>query len=117
VAELFGIPERIVPPTYDDFRVYFDRMMESDVIRVSDQAKEIYRALFARTPSGLLLFAGSAPSIALLPERLREEFGFGWKSRRGSFWEHVPPLCRGLRRFTPSVLCANPAATVSQLLL
>ena len=55
-------------------------MMDSDVIQVSDQAREIYGALFARTPSGLLLFAGSAPSIALLPERLRDEFGFGWKS-------------------------------------
>jgi uncharacterized protein (DUF2236 family) len=117
VAELFGIPESIVPPTYDDFRTYFDRMMEGDVIRVSDEAKDIYNALFARTPSGLLLFAGSAPSIALLPERLREEFGFGWKSRGKTLWQRIPPICRRLRRYTPSVLCANPAATVSQLLL
>jgi len=92
-------------------------MIEGDVIRVSDEAKDIYKALFARTPSGLLLFAGSAPSIALLPERLREEFGFGWKSRGQSLWQRIPPICRRLRRYTPSVLCANPAATVSQLLL
>src|SRR5262245_14627521 len=39
VAELFGIPERIVPPTYEDFRTYFDHMMESGAIQVSDQAK------------------------------------------------------------------------------
>jgi uncharacterized protein (DUF2236 family) len=117
VAELFGIPERIIPPTYDDFRVYFDRMMSGDVIQVSDQAKEIYKALFARTPSGLLLFAGSAPSIALLPERLRKEFDFGSKSRREGLWQRIPPICRGVRRYTPSILCANPAATVAQLLL
>lgn len=117
VAELFGIPERIIPPTYEDFRKYFDQMMESGAIQVSDEAKAIYRALFAPTPGGLLLFAGSAPSIALLPERLRDEFGFGWKSREGSLWQRIPAICRGLRRYTPSVLCANPAATVSQLLL
>src|SRR5678815_759315 len=117
VAELFGIPQRIVPPTYDDFRTYFDRTMESGAIQVSDEAKGIYDALFARTPGGLLLFAGSAPSIALLPERLREEFGFGWKSRQDGVWHRIPALCRGLRRFTPSVLCAHPAATVSELFL
>jgi uncharacterized protein (DUF2236 family) len=117
VAELFGIPEQLVPPTYDDFRIYFDRMMGGDVIQVSDQAKEIYRALFARTPAGLLLFAGSAVSISLLPERLREAYGFGRKSSRKSLWDHIPPVCREVRRFTPSLLCANPAATISQLLL
>lgn len=117
VAELFGIPERFVPQTYDDFRVYFDRMMSGDHIQVSDQARDIYRALFEWTPSGLLLFAGSAPSISLLPKRLREEYGFGWKFRHKNLWDRIPPLCRGLRRVTPSLLCANPAATLSQLLL
>src|SRR5688572_3325936 len=111
VADLFGIPDQIVPPNYDDFQVYFDRMMSGDVIQVSNQAKDIYGALFERTPSGLLLFAGSALSISLLPERLREAYGFGWKFSR------IPPVCRRVRRFTPSLLCTNPAATLSQLLL
>jgi len=117
VAELFGIPEHIVPPTYEDFQLYYDRMMNDGVIQVSEQARGIYQALFARTPSGLLLFAGSAPGIRLLPQHLREGFGFGWKSSRGRLWESIPPVCRGLRRVTPSLLCANPAATLSQLLL
>jgi len=117
VAELFGIPEHIVPPTYEDFQIYYDRMMNDGVIQVSEQARGIYEALFARTPSGLLLFAGSAPGIRLLPQHLREGFGFGWKSSRGRLWESIPPVCRGLRRVTPSLLCANPAATLSQLLL
>jgi uncharacterized protein (DUF2236 family) len=116
VAELFGIPARMVPPTYEEFQVYFDDMMSGGVIQVSDQAREIYNALFARTPGGLLLFAGSAPSIRLLPERLRREFGFGWPGRN-SLWNRIPPVCRGLRRVTPSLLCAHPAATISQLLL
>ena len=117
VGELFGVPESITPPTYDDFLIYFDRMMDSGAIRVSRQAQEVYDALFERTPVGLLLFAGSAPSIELLPRRLRTEFGFSWKLRPHSFLESIPSACRRLRRFTPSILCANPAATLSELLL
>jgi uncharacterized protein (DUF2236 family) len=117
VAELFGIPESITPPTYRDFQIYFDRMLAGDVIRVSDDARDIARALFARTPSGMLLFLGSAVSIALLPERLREEFGFHWTLPQGAWWRRIPAVCRRVRRFTPSVLCAHPAATLSQLLL
>jgi len=114
-AELFGIPQNIVPQTYRDFRTYMDEMLAGNIVRVSEEAKDISRALFARTPSGMLLFAGSAVSIALLPERLREEFGFHWKLR--PFWHRIPDWCRAVRRFTPSILCANPAATLSQLLL
>src|SRR5262245_49529086 len=107
VAELFGIPRSIVPPAYEDFRFYMDQMLDGEVIHVSDEAREIVRALFSRTPSGLLLFAGSAVSIGLLPERLRDEFGFRWKIRRDSVWQRIPPMCRGLRRYTPSILCAH----------
>jgi uncharacterized protein (DUF2236 family) len=117
VAELFGIPASITPQTYADFCVYFDRMMAGDTIQVSDDAKEIARALFERTPSGILLFAGSALSLSLLPERLRNEFGFSWKLIHKGWWEKIPDFCRHVRRYTPSVLCANPAATISQLIL
>jgi uncharacterized protein (DUF2236 family) len=116
VGELFGIPKAITPQTYDAFREYFDQMMEGDAIRVSHQAREIADALFERTPSGMLLFAGSAVSLAMLPERLRDEFGFIW--RRGeTLRDRIPRICKSLRRFTPSVLCANPAATFSELFL
>ncbi len=116
-TDLFGIPPGIVPQTYADFRVYMERMLESDVIQVSDQALEIRQALFSRTPSGLLLFAGSAVGIAMLPQRLRREFGFQWEFQQRSWLQRIPSLCRSLRRYTPSILCANPAATASELLL
>jgi uncharacterized protein (DUF2236 family) len=117
VADLFGIPRSIVPPTYEDFTVYYESMLASGVICVSDEAKEISRALFAPTPSGMLLLLGSAVSIALLPPKLRDEFGFRWKLPREGWLQRVPGFCRGVRRRTPSVLCANPAATFSELFL
>jgi len=116
-TQLFGIPSGIVPQTYDDFRDYMDRMLASDIIQVSDQARQIRQALFAKTPSGMLLFAGSAPGIALLPERLHHEFGFRWQIEQKGWLQRIPALCRSLRRYTPSVLCSNPAAIASELLL
>jgi uncharacterized protein (DUF2236 family) len=116
-TRLFGIPDSIVPQTYSEFRCYMDRMLDSDVIQVSDQAMEIRKALFAKTPSGLLLFAGSSLGIAMLPERLRNEFGFRWQIEQKRWLQRIPAICRSLRRYTPSVLCANPAAIASELLL
>jgi hypothetical protein len=65
----------------------------------------------------MLLFAGSAVGIALLPKRLRLEFGFSWKLEDWRWLKRIPRLCQSLRRYTPGILCANPAATASELLL
>jgi uncharacterized protein (DUF2236 family) len=116
-SDLFGIPRGIVPKTYDDFQIYMDRMLEGGILQVSDQARDIRHALFATTPSGMLLYAGSALGIALLPERLRREFGFGWRLDQMQWTRRIPAVCRRLRRYTPSILFANPAATASELLL
>jgi uncharacterized protein (DUF2236 family) len=83
-ADLFGIPASIVPQTYEEFLNYMDRMMNGGIIHVSEQARDIRKALFARTPSGMMLLAGSAVGIALLPKRLRDEFGFSWKLEDGA---------------------------------
>jgi uncharacterized protein (DUF2236 family) len=116
-ADLFGIPAGIVPQTYEAFVAYMDHMMNDGAIHVTDQARDIRRALFAKTPSGMMLFAGSAVGIALLPKRLRHEFGFSWKLEDWRWLKRIPRLCQSLRRYTPGILCANPAATASELLL
>jgi uncharacterized protein (DUF2236 family) len=115
-ADLFDIPSKVVPQTYDDFLEYMNRMMRSGAIQVSDQARNIARALFARTPSGLLLFAGSTLGIAMLPERIRHEFGFEWRLEQKPWLRRIPGICRAVRRYVPSILCANPAATASELI-
>jgi len=115
-TDLFDIPSSIVPQNYGDFLEYMNRTMESGAIQVSDQAREISRALFARTPSGLALFAGSAVGIAMLPERLRYEYGFHWRLEEKAWLRRLPGICRNVRRCLPSIICANPAATASQML-
>jgi uncharacterized protein (DUF2236 family) len=116
VGRLFGIPDRIVPPTYDDFERYFSDMLDSDTIAVSDDAREIANSLFAGSPTGTALLLSSAVGIGLLPERLRREFGFHWNPTREKWLRRVAGLSRQLRRHVPSILCSSPMATLSEWL-
>src|SRR5262249_17852965 len=82
VAKLFDIPERITPLNYAALHSYMDNMLASDAITVSKEAREIARELFSPSIEGNLLFLGSGVGIGLLPERVRNEFGFQWTGRR-----------------------------------
>jgi uncharacterized protein (DUF2236 family) len=114
-AKLFGIPESIVPGTYVDFHAYMSRMLASDVITVSDTAREISRALFSPSIEGRLLLLGSEIGIGQLPERLRREFGFRWTHRRQRWLNRSAQLSRRVRGHVPSILCSSPIATLSHL--
>jgi uncharacterized protein (DUF2236 family) len=114
---LFGVPENLVPPTYDDFQAYMERMLKGDVIRVSGQAREIADALFAPSLSGCSLYAGSVVGIGLLPGRLQQEFGLPWSFRRERWLTRAAGLHSHARKFVPSVFCASPVATLSAILM
>ena len=117
MARLFDIPDSLVPATYDDFQTYLTSMLESDVVTVSDSAREIANALFSPSIIGTLLYFGSAVGIGLLPEPLRREFGFRWSLRRGVWLRRMARLSRQTRQHVPSILCSSPIATVSEWLV
>ena len=101
VARMFGVPDSITPPTYAEMQVYMRQMIQSDVITVSETAREIARALFSRSIEGLL------------PERMRREFGFRWSDRRDRILNRTAAASRKLRGHLPSIFCASPIATLS----
>jgi len=113
VARMFGVPESITPPTYTDLKKYMRQMTQSDVITVSDTAREIVRALFSKSIEGDLLRLGSAVSIGLLPERMRREFEFRWSDRRERLLNRAASASRTLRGHLPSIVCSSPIATFS----
>ena len=115
VARLFDIPESLIPPTYMDFKCYMSKMLESDVISVSDAAHDIARELFSRSMDGTLLFLLSVIGIGLLPERFQLEFGFQWNSRRQAWLLRIAAASRRMRKYMPTVLCSSPVATFSHL--
>jgi uncharacterized protein (DUF2236 family) len=114
-ARLFNIPDHLIPPTYCDLQSYMADMLQSDIITVTEAAREIARGLFSPSIEGTLLFFGSSIGIGLLPERLRQEFGFRWTPRRQSYMQRLAGVSRRVRGHLPSVLCSSPLATLSHL--
>jgi uncharacterized protein (DUF2236 family) len=91
-----------------------DEMLGSEIITVSDTAREIAQALFSASPGGTALYLGSSVGIGLLPERLQREFGLRWSPRRERWLERTARAYSRVRRHTPSILVSSPAATLSE---
>jgi len=115
LTNLFGIPESIVPPTYSDFQSYMKGMLSGNVIQVSESALEIAHALFAPTLAGKALYAGSVVGIGLMPYRLKKEFGLPWSLRRERWLLRSAEIHRSVRKHIPSIFCASPVATFTEL--
>ena len=115
VAKLFDIPEHLIPPAYIDFQSYMNDKLQSDVITVSDTARDIARGLFSSSIEGSLLFLVSAVGIGLLPGRLRREFGFRWSQRRRNWLWRMATVSRRVRGHLPTIVCSSPMATFSHL--
>jgi uncharacterized protein (DUF2236 family) len=115
VARLFDIPEQLIPPTYSDFRHYMANMMNGGMIEVSDTGRYIARELFSPSIEGRLLYLGSAIGIGMLPDRLKQEFGFRWSQRRELWLSRLCTVSRRVRGHMPTILCASPMATWSHL--
>lgn len=77
-AHLFGIPDRVLPASWAEFRAYFERMLASNVIKAGRPAREMASFLLqaptrAHVPA---MHAYRIVTAGLLPPRLRDEFGF-----------------------------------------
>jgi uncharacterized protein (DUF2236 family) len=74
-AALFGIPPDSLPPDWASFVAYSQAMAASDVLTVSDAARDISRQIFSGQVTGIRPPRWyRALTAELLPERLREAF-------------------------------------------
>lgn len=81
VARLFGTPAAVIPTRLADFREYVRARVAGPDLCVTDPAREVAAVvLAARLPLPLRLIrpAHRLSCAALLPTRLREEYGLGW---------------------------------------
>jgi uncharacterized protein (DUF2236 family) len=80
VGRLFGLRDRDMPDTLEDLREYKREMLEGDVLHVSDWARRRARAIVLEPPvpwlARPLLETVNFVTIALLPDRIRREYGF-----------------------------------------
>ncbi len=80
VGELFGLERADMPETVADLDDYRREMLEGDTLMVTDWARERARAIVLEPPvpwiAQPLLQTVNFITIALLPDRIRREYGF-----------------------------------------
>ena len=80
VGALFGLRRSAMPHTIDDLDEYRERMLTGDDLHVTDWARERARAIVLEPPVPWLarpvLETVNFITIALLPDRIRDEYGF-----------------------------------------
>ena len=85
VAHACGVPTESCPPTWDDFRAYFDRVVAED-LRVTGAGRSVARATMApplpRPLGRVVAGPNQLVTAGLLPANVRAAFGFEWDSRR-----------------------------------
>jgi len=76
-AFLFGIPESAMPPTWDDFLAYYEGVINSDELAVGDVGRQLVEYIFSmKRYLKPALDRHKLHTAILLPERVREDFGF-----------------------------------------
>jgi len=100
MALLFGTPEELIPSTLDDFRIYTRERLASDRISVTETALQIAATVLdppLPLPLRPAMKALALVTVAMLPPRLRADYGFHWSRSRAA-------LVGASRRWTRHVL-------------
>jgi uncharacterized protein (DUF2236 family) len=108
-ARLFGVPEKVIPPTYGDFQDYMKSQIEN-VLAVSPVAGEMcHELLKGPLPLRPLAPASYLLAGATLPKNLRDAYGIPWNgATRFAFRQLKNSMEYALPRM-PSLLRYQPA--------
>jgi uncharacterized protein (DUF2236 family) len=116
LAELFDIPNEVVPRSLGEFSAYFDKMLQGNTIAVGPTARSLARDIVYPRP---WILRPAAPlfrvvTAGLLPERLRSAYGLKWnRPRETVFWlfarlfRLLLPLMPGPVRIVPNARAAE----------
>lgn len=97
IARLLGVAPELLPSGYSAFRAWFDGCVSGDALCVTPVAREIAESVLM-PPAGLA-DAGQLRLItaALLPERLREDFGLPFGEKQRARFDALVRSVRSLR--------------------
>ena len=97
IARLLGAPDASLPRDYASFRVWFDACVAGDTLFVTPVAREIADAVLTPPPG----FSDTAQvrliTAALLPERLRDDFGLRFEAKQRARFDALVRSVRSLR--------------------
>ena len=114
-GELFGMPREVAPPSWAEFREWFDGRLESDEMGLTDEARHVGRGVAFRIPvprleSPLMEFHNLV-LIGTLPARVRDLYGLPWDSRRELAFRAVTRAARTSRPLSPRVIARGRNAS------
>ncbi|HEX6391953.1 MAG TPA: oxygenase MpaB family protein [Acidimicrobiales bacterium] len=122
VSEPLGLPVEAHPPTVDDFRAYFDGMVNS--MEVDGVARDLVNfVLRPRLPGHLevplrpILGLERLITYGTTPKRLRAEFGMVWDGRRQRVFDAWVLAIRTANRVQPAAIRSAPARLGGELLV
>ena len=113
LGEMFGVPREHQPATFAEFNEYFESMLASDRLAVTDALRDVVDAVmnpelpFLARP---VVEALNLATVGHLPAALREELGLPWGPHRARMFEAsrfvlsaaLPVLPKLLREFPPA---------------
>ncbi|PTL59335.1 oxygenase MpaB family protein [Paraconexibacter algicola] len=86
IGKCFGIPYKAMPRTIDDFDDYMARMLASDELHVTPQARELGIQIVLNPPVPLALRPvvelANQVTVGWLPPRIRKMYGLRWDPAR-----------------------------------
>lgn len=105
-GELFGMPREVAPPTYREFRAYFDGTLAGDMVWLTPEARRVGYATAFEIP----MAAHAQPSkrvhdlimLGSMPPRVREIYGLSWSSRQATAFRVAVAAVRVGRRLLPA---------------
>jgi uncharacterized protein (DUF2236 family) len=114
VGVRLGIPLSLSPTDWPALADYWRRMLSPDgPIHATPTAKRL-APLIVRPPlpllPGVAVDLAALPGLALLPHRLRQEFGIGWDDRRERLARALGLAIRGWANVVPANLRSMPQA-------
>jgi uncharacterized protein (DUF2236 family) len=113
VAVALGIGHTTVPRTWPAVQEYLAGEYASGRISVGADARVIVDAVMfppLSAVSGPLAWVNRLVTVGLLPERLRDEYGYAWTPRRARQLARTVRAIRALRRVTPKAVAWWPQA-------
>ena len=115
-AYMFGIPEHVIPPNWNEFLEYNQKVWQSDMLHVNEETLALFGFLFKPLHPALALPMDwmSLVTSATLPEKVRHDFNLSYTQKDEqrfkrnvkvvSFFE---PLTPKILRYGPNYLEAN----------
>ena len=107
-AELFGMPREAAPPTYPDFRSYWDRKLASAELFLTDEARYLGYATAFEIPLPVTHQPGKRLHdlimLASLPPRVRELYGLSYTRAHAAAFRAAVGLVRAARMVAPRPL-------------